>query len=181
LRKALSIVLCILWMGFIFYNSSNNGEISNEKSFYLLNNIRQEYNKIKLGRKPIAQNSKSINQSVSKDKNTQKSAMNKILPKSNREEKLNLIIRKNAHTFEYLVVAMLVGILLFSFNIKGKSALVYIMFICLFYAVTDEFHQMFVPGRSSLVSDVLIDFLGSVIGIFIFYLFYYKIYKPKLK
>jgi len=48
--------------------------------------------------------------------------------------------------------------------------------ICLLYAVTDEFHQMFVSGINSLVSDVLTDFAGSLIGIGVFYLVYYKIY-----
>ncbi|MCH5138771.1 VanZ family protein, partial [Clostridiaceae bacterium UIB06] len=42
-------------------------------------------------------------------------------------------------------------------------------------------HQSFVPGRTSLVSDVLIDFSGSIIGIAMFYLFYYKLYKSKFK
>ena len=54
------------------------------------------------------------------------------------------------------------------------------MFVCLFYAVTDEFHQSFVPGRGSLVSDVLVDFGGTLIGLTFFYIAYYKIYK-KLK
>ena len=32
------------------------------------------------------------------------------------------------------------------------------------YAATDEFHQLFVPGRSALVSDVAIDAFGAAIG-----------------
>ena len=32
------------------------------------------------------------------------------------------------------------------------------------YAATDEFHQLFVPGRSALVSDVAIDAAGAAIG-----------------
>ena len=50
------------------------------------------------------------------------------------------------------------------------------MFICLFYAVTDEYHQMFIPGRGSSVSDVLIDFGGALVGLGFFYLAYYKVY-----
>lgn len=173
------MVLCILWMGFIFYNSSNNGQISNEKSYNLLNDIRQEYNKIKAEKKYIGQNTKMPNENISKG--TQNKDLHKTLPESSREETLNLIIRKNAHAFEYLVFAILVSVLLFSVRLNGRSAIIYIMFICIFYAVIDEFHQMFVPGRGSSVSDVLIDFLGSVIGILIFYLFYYKIYKRPLK
>jgi VanZ family protein len=32
------------------------------------------------------------------------------------------------------------------------------------YAVTDEFHQMFVPGRSADVYDLAADAIGAVIG-----------------
>lgn len=37
--------------------------------------------------------------------------------------------------------------------------------ICLAYAVSDEIHQYFVPGRSCELRDVFIDFSGSVLGI----------------
>lgn len=38
---------------------------------------------------------------------------------------------------------------------------------------------MFVPGRTSLVSDVLIDFSGSLVGIGLFYLGYYKVFAKR--
>lgn len=180
MKKLLSIVLCILWMGFIFYNSSNNGEISEDRSHALLNSIKTQYQKLYKGEKKIVENPQVHDKSLKENNNGLKGKVNKA-NSLKRQEKLNLILRKNAHAFEYLIFAILVSILLFSFNMKGKAALIYIMFICLFYAVTDEFHQMFVPGRSSLVSDVLIDFLGSLIGILIFYLIYYKMYKRKTR
>ena len=33
------------------------------------------------------------------------------------------------------------------------------------YAISDEIHQYFVPGRSAEIRDVLIDVLGANIGI----------------
>ncbi|WP_165044636.1 VanZ family protein [Adlercreutzia sp. ZJ138] len=33
------------------------------------------------------------------------------------------------------------------------------------YAATDEFHQMFVPGRACMATDVLIDSTGAVVGV----------------
>ena len=39
-----------------------------------------------------------------------------------------------------------------------------------FYACTDEFHQLFVPGRAGLLSDVLIDSLSAVLGLVVFLL-----------
>ena len=36
------------------------------------------------------------------------------------------------------------------------------------YAATDEFHQTFVPGRAGELSDVLLDSLGCLAGIFLY-------------
>ncbi len=41
------------------------------------------------------------------------------------------------------------------------------MFICLLTAVLDETLQLYVPGRSSSTKDVLIDFSGSLAGLFV--------------
>ena len=38
--------------------------------------------------------------------------------------------------------------------------------ICAFYAVTDEIHQIFVPGRAFEWMDVGIDTAGAIIGMF---------------
>jgi len=35
------------------------------------------------------------------------------------------------------------------------------------YAATDEFHQLFVPGRSGQVKDVLLDSCGAAVGVLI--------------
>jgi VanZ family protein len=124
-------------MGFIFYMSSFSGEASNEKSFAVVKSVTGE--------------NKVMNQTK--------------LPETPTDKRINLFIRKNAHALEFLVLAILVGNSLFINNVRGKAFLFIIMFICLFYAVLDEFHQSFVPSRSALVNDVLIDFAGSLIGI----------------
>lgn len=144
--KKITIIACILWMGFIFHMSSNTGIISNDESHKIVHFIQQIANKLSF--------------SVKNTDITQ----------------INHIVRKNGHVLEYIILAILAGTALFTYNLKGKKAVIYILFICLFYAVTDEFHQMFVPGRTSLVSDVLIDFSGAILGIGIYYLLYYKVY-----
>lgn len=40
------------------------------------------------------------------------------------------------------------------------------------YAASDEFHQIFVPNRSPLVSDVLIDTTGGALGLLLLWLWY---------
>lgn len=153
-------------MGVIFYNSSASGIVSNERSINLLNKVRSVYHITKLNNAGKPQTSTPITASS-----------NKIIKlQSSHLEKLNIILRKNAHAFEYIVLAMLVCNAFFINKFKGKGAVVYVLFICLFYAVTDEFHQLFVPGRTSLVSDVLIDFTGALIGLGLYYFLYYKIY-----
>jgi VanZ family protein len=39
------------------------------------------------------------------------------------------------------------------------------LLICVLYAISDETYQIFVPGRSAQLSDVLIDSVGAVAGI----------------
>lgn len=38
----------------------------------------------------------------------------------------------------------------------------------LFYAITDEVHQHFVPGRSMMLNDIVTDFAGAVFGCVVF-------------
>lgn len=159
-------------MGFIFYMSGNNGTISHEQSTKVVNIIEN------------AQGNQEKSQDESKDKavsSSDSSQVNKNNINVQQVEASNLdhIVRKNAHAFMYMVLAILVSTALFSYNKNGKGMIVYILFICLFYAVTDEFHQAFIPGRTSLVSDILVDFMGALIGLAFFYLSYYKIYKRK--
>ncbi|URZ14837.1 VanZ family protein [Clostridium felsineum] len=155
MKKIFLILLCLLCFGFIFYNSSQNGNASNDRSYKVTNELRNFYRKIK---------------GENKENYTK-------LPTNPRDEKINLFIRKNAHAFEYCLLAGIVTIIIFSLGLKGRYAIVYIWFICLFYAVLDEFHQMYVPGRTSLVSDVLVDFLGANIGMWFSYFVYYTIFK----
>ena len=44
------------------------------------------------------------------------------------------------------------------------------------YAMLDEIHQAFVPGRGALITDVMLDTLGVITGIFISLLII-KLYK----
>lgn len=39
------------------------------------------------------------------------------------------------------------------------------LIICSLYAITDEFHQAFIPGRSAAGRDILLDSLASLAGI----------------
>lgn len=71
-------------------------------------------------------------------------------------------VRKCAHVTEYM---MLHGTILFAlyfgnFSMRGKKWLKWAYVLTVFYACTDEIHQLFVLGRAGMVTDVLIDSIG---------------------
>jgi len=81
-----------------------------------------------------------------------------------------LLIRKAAHFLEYFVL----GFLLYkSFNIcsRSKAKVLKPAAVGVFYAMTDEVHQFFVPGRAMQLTDVGIDSLGVFSAICILYFF----------
>lgn len=51
--------------------------------------------------------------------------------------------------------------------------------ICVLYAISDEFHQQFVPGRNAAVADVVIDASGAAVVILLCR--YYPALKKKLR
>jgi hypothetical protein len=53
-------------------------------------------------------------------------------------------------------------------NNLNKKTILIILLISLAYALSDEFHQLFVPGRFSDIKDVLIDFCGSILSVIMF-------------
>lgn len=180
MKKVLSILLCILWMGFIFYNSSQDGTNSNaltnkivDKLITISERIENGDNKnIKIYASPKSEAAVTPAVSIS-------SIINRI--KSQNKQQLNKEIRKLAHAFEFLVLAVLLSNAFFVCGFKGRQAVIYILFIVLFYAVTDEYHQIYVVGRGSSVKDILIDFSGGIIGTIFYYSFYYLFYNPLTK
>lgn len=57
--------------------------------------------------------------------------------------------------------------------IKGNAKLkpkhiIWVLIISIIYAISDEVHQLFVPGRFSTIKDVLIDCIGILLAILIY-------------
>jgi VanZ family protein len=78
---------------------------------------------------------------------------------------LNFIIRKLAHFTEYAILTAL-GYWGW-FKGVGRSpqqALRIALFASILFAISDEFHQLLVPGRTSLLTDVFIDTLGASVS-----------------
>ncbi len=78
---------------------------------------------------------------------------------------IDFIIKKTAHVVEY-------GILFWllvrawtnkSFEMKPKMV-IYAFAICILYALSDEWHQTFVPGREGTLRDVGFDTIGTFLS-----------------
>ncbi|KRF35868.1 VanZ family protein [Paenibacillus sp. Soil787] len=82
---------------------------------------------------------------------------------------VEFFIRKFAHLFIYSVLGMLITRLLKALT-RWRLSWNFLcsVLICSVYAATDEFHQSFVPGRTALASDVLLDTIGAMLGILLY-------------
>ena len=73
-------------------------------------------------------------------------------------------VRKAAHMTEYAILALLLLGTITKDRITRKQLLAVICLVAA-YAATDEYHQLFVPGRSGQVRDVVIDTVGGTLGL----------------
>lgn len=82
-------------------------------------------------------------------------------------------LRKIAHFTLYALLGIFVSASILNLKIKThRVKYLSASAVCLFYSITDEFHQLFIAGRSGELLDVLIDFCGAVTGILLTALFY---------
>lgn len=94
---------------------------------------------------------------------------------------LEVAVRKAAHIIEFCILgALWYGFFYLSPSGRFKPTTAAFL-VSLIYAVSDEVHQYFVPGRAARLYDVGFDTLGIVLGILavIFILRRYKIWKQK--
>ena len=133
--KHIAIVLLILQCAVIFSFSTQNKKESSVGSERITNRIVRQ----------LGGDEKSVG----------------MRQKMKRETEV--VVRKSAHLFLFTILGFL-AYLSAKIYLKNKQFLWSTIF-CLAYAISDEIHQALVPGRAGLVSDVLIDMAGSIIGI----------------
>ncbi len=83
-----------------------------------------------------------------------------------KEEILTPIVRKTAHFSIYGLLGIFT--ICFAYTLETKknySSILLALAFCFFYAISDEFHQTFIAGRSGEVRDVLLDTAGALVGI----------------
>lgn len=74
------------------------------------------------------------------------------------------VIRTCAHCLEFMGLSLLIFNATYS-TWETKLTPLIAFAGTVFYAVTDEIHQIFVPGRAFQLSDILVDSTGALIGV----------------
>ena len=146
-KKIILWILVISWATVIFCFSSQVAEESDRVSISVGEKIVILMEKLEIVDIPASSDGESYIKKLAED--------------------LNTLIRKGAHFTAFFILALLVIMLLMCY-FDGKKVFLYSLIICLLYAISDEIHQYFVPGRACQFADVIIDFSGSVMGIILY-------------
>jgi VanZ family protein len=133
-------ILCVAWLAVIFYNGTRQGEVSQRSSKEIVKVISKFINI-----SPVAAERASI-----------------------KFRNANFYVRKNAHFFQYLVLSILICAGVRQLKVCKSSEIFLVLFLLLLFPVADEFIQKYIPGRSSNILDIIIDFSGGVLGMFVF-------------
>ncbi len=137
-EKIIKIILIVIWMVIVFNFSNQRGEESSGTSSRV---------------------TKVIVNIITKDEEE---------PNKQIVEKTEKIVRKGAHYTIYTIGGFLIISYTYLMEKTKKQKILYSLLFGIFYAVTDEIHQYFVPGRSARLFDVGIDTLGVLTGILIY-------------
>ncbi len=133
------IALCVLWMGVIFFLSAENSDESGGRSGDISYQIVEVFTK---------------NDTDMTDAERQEIA-----------DKLDPPLRTMAHMFCFCVLGMLYFLTARTFPVSVKIGALSSVACALIYAISDELHQHFVPGRSMQLQDILVDLTGAVMGV----------------
>jgi VanZ family protein len=162
-KKLLFIILIsIAWIIVIFTLSNMPSEVSNSKSQGTINTV-------------IEKTLEMTNDSGITDKHPTKEKINKVVAF------LNKPLRKCMHASVYFILSILLYNLFCLYKISNWKRCILSVACSFLYACTDEFHQLFVDGRTGQFTDVLIDTLGAVLGVIVVNLILYFISKIKNK
>lgn len=155
IKKVSLVIILVLWMAFIFNmsakNSTQSSHISGQLTYSVLDIILKDFRQLDIGAK------KEI------------------------VEGLQFVVRKSAHFTAYAVLGALWFLILEHFNLKQKSVIAISFVLSVLYAIGDEVHQSFTPGRSCELRDILIDSMGTAFGILMIILITSLLRKYRLK
>ena len=146
MKKNILFILIILWMGVIFYFSSMTADVSTRQSDGFISMTIGKIIDVFYGDISINEKQEII-------------------------ENIKIPIRKLAHISEFFILTILVSLYINCYNIDIKRLLLITFIISFIYACSDEFHQLFVSGRGAAFIDVLIDSIGIISWLIIYYFY----------
>lgn len=146
-KNILLLAFTIFWMGMIFFFSSRPADQSAQLSSSISNQLLDVIGSLLKGNTPKFLISLFIN--------------------------AEHIVRKTAHFIEYFVLAIPVTAL--TVGNRAKRPCIMAVLVCCTYAVSDEIHQAFVPGRGPALGDVILDTFAAVIGTAVLALLYRRL------
>jgi VanZ family protein len=78
-----------------------------------------------------------------------------------------IMVRKLGHVTEYAILAALLWRAFRGGAWRTKMSMLFLVVLasCGLFAASDEFHQSFIPSRTSSFQDVMIDICGALIGL----------------
>ena len=79
----------------------------------------------------------------------------------------NIFLRKLVHFTEFFVLAGVLYFFLTQMKFKRWKIPNTVLTAAFCFASLDEFHQFFVRGRTALFTDVIVDFAGAALAVFI--------------
>lgn len=140
MKKYIKFVLLILWMALIFFFSSQVSNDSTATTNIVIDMLYKIYRIFVIPPKDIA----TFTEMVFKP------------------------VRKLAHFAEFAILGLLIYINVK--DLKTNKTILLSAILSFLYAVSDEIHQIFVPGRACTFVDMLIDLSGAIVGILFIHL-----------
>lgn len=140
MKKYIKFVLLILWMALIFFFSSQVSNDSTATTNIVIDMLYKIYRVFVIPPKDIV----TFTEMVFKP------------------------VRKLAHFAEFAILGLLIYINVKDF--KTNKTILLSAILSFLYAVSDEIHQIFVPGRACTFVDMLIDLSGAIVGILFIHL-----------
>jgi len=77
---------------------------------------------------------------------------------------MNFFLRKFAHFFLFALLGFFVFLAMFKLSSKSLASFIVALVIVIAYAALDEYRQTFIPSRSGMVEDVILDTVGGIFG-----------------
>ena len=86
------------------------------------------------------------------------------MKKNKLVEDSQFCVRKLAHFSIYTLLGIFLMLFFITFEGNIKTKVIYVVIICILYAISDEIHQSFSDGRTPMIRDVFIDTMGGLTG-----------------